>query len=113
MEMVEATLGSVPVGRPRPTKAEPQGMCTDEGYDYEAVREAVAEFEFTARMRARGEEAGAIKEEAGSKARRWVVERAHSWINRFRGVLTRWNKKARNYVAMLHFAFALIAFQRC
>jgi hypothetical protein len=36
------------------------------------------------------------------------VERTHSWLNRFRGILIRWNKKPENYVAMLHFAFALI-----
>jgi transposase len=113
MKLVEATLASIPVDRPEPTKAKPQGMCMDKGYDYKAVRETVAEFGFTAHIKARGEEAEAIKREAGIKARRWVVERTHSWINRFRGVLIRWNKKANNYVAMLHFAFALIAFNRC
>jgi putative transposase len=113
MKLVEATLSSIPVERPEPTGAEPQGMCMDKGYDYKAVRETVAEFGFTAHIKARGEEAEAIKREAGFKARRWVVERTHSWINRFRGVLIRWNKKANNYIAMLHFAFALIAFNRC
>lgn len=113
MKLVEATIQSIPVERPEPTEADPQGMCMDKGYDYPAVRETVAEFGFTAHIKARGEEAEAIKREAGFKARRWVVERTHSWINRFRGVLIRWNKKANNYIAMLHFAFALIAFQRC
>jgi putative transposase len=113
MKLVEATLDSIPVERPNATKAEPQGMCMDKGYDYEAVRETVREFGFTAHIKARGEEAEAIRREAGFKARRWVVERTHSWINRFRGVLIRWNKKAKNYIAMLHFAFALIAFQQC
>jgi putative transposase len=113
MKLVEATLLSIPVERPQPTEDEPQGMCMDKGYDYRAVRETVEEFGFTAHIKARGEEAEAIKKEAGFKARRWVVERTHSWINRFRGVLIRWNKKAKNYIALLHFAFALIAFQRC
>ncbi len=48
---------------------------------------------------------------ARKKARRWVVERAHSWMNRFRAVLVRWNKKAENYLAMLHFALAVIAYR--
>jgi putative transposase len=113
MKLVEAALDSIPAGRPKPTEAKPQGMCMDKGYDYEAVREAVRGFGFTAHIKARGEEAEAIKKEAGFKARRWVVERTHSWINRFRGALIRWNKKAKNYIAMLHFAFALIAFQQC
>jgi transposase len=43
-------------------------------------------------------------------ARRWVVERTHSWLNRFRGILIRWEKKPENYFALCHFAFALIAY---
>ena len=58
-----------------------------------------------------GEEARAIKREAGFKARRWVVERTHSWMNRFRRILIRWDKSANNYIAFLHFACALIAFR--
>ena len=113
MKMVRETVESIPVERPEPTEEEPQGMCMDKGYDYDEVRRIVAEFGFTAHIKARGEEAEAIKREAGFKARRWAVERAHSWINRFRGVLIRWNKKPENYIAMLHFAFSLIAFQHC
>jgi transposase len=43
--------------------------------------------------------------------RRWVVERAHSWMNRFRRLLVRWDKKPANYLAFLHFACGLIAFR--
>ena len=52
-------------------------MCLDKGYDYDEVRELLDEFGFTAHIRARGEEAQALKQEAGFKARRWVVERTH------------------------------------
>jgi hypothetical protein len=38
---------------------------------------------------------------AGHKARRWVVEPTHSWMNPFRGVLIRWCKKAEHYIALL------------
>jgi putative transposase len=105
------TIDSIPVDRPKPTREQPQGMCRDKGYDYEEVRETVREFGFTAHIRSRGEEAQALKREAGFKARRWVVERAHSWMNRFRRVLIRWDKSAANYLAFLHFACALIAFR--
>jgi transposase len=67
------------------------------------------EFGFTLHIRSRGEEAQAIKREAGFKARRWVVERTHSWMNRFRRILVRWDKSAANYIAFLHFACTLIA----
>ena len=77
------------------------------------IRELVAEFAFTAHVRTRGEETQALKREAGSKARRWVVERTHSWMNRFRRILIRWEKKAANYLALLHFACAWITYRAC
>ena len=40
-----------------------------------------------------------------------MVERTHSWLNRFRAVLIRWNKKPENYLALLHFAFGLITWR--
>jgi putative transposase len=112
MKMVRETLESIPVERPKPTPEQPQGMCLDKGYDYDEVRAIVNEFGFTAHIRSRGEEAKELKRNARTKARRWVVERTHSWMNRFRGILIRWNKKPENYIAMLHFAFAIITY-RC
>ena len=49
------------------TEERPQGMCLDKGYDYDEVRAILGEFGFTAHIRARGEEARAIKREAGWK----------------------------------------------
>lgn len=114
MKLVEATLQSIPedAERPEPTEEEPQGMCLDKGYDYDEVRDIVEEFGFTAHVKARGEEAQAIKRKARYKARRWVVERTHSWMNRFRGILIRWSKKVDNYIALLHMAFAFIIYRR-
>lgn len=99
------------VGRPAPTAERPQGMCLDKGYDYDDVRAILQEFGFTAHIRSRGEEAGALAREAGQRARRWVVERSHSWLNRFRRILVRWEKEPEHYLAFLHFACALIAFR--
>ena len=111
MKLVRATLDSVVVQRPQPTAAQPQGMCLDKGSDYQEVRDILAEFGCTAHSRARGQEAQASKETAGQKARRWVVERTHSWRNRFRRIWVRWDKKPEHYLAFLHFACALIAFR--
>lgn len=111
MKLVKDTVESVVVKRPRPTQKRPQGMCLDKGYDYEEVRATLREFGFTAHIRARGEEAQRLKRRAGFRARRWVVERAHSWMNRFRRILIRWDKKVDNYLAFLHLACALIAFR--
>lgn len=86
------------------------GLCMDKGYDYDEVRQIVAQYGLVAHIRGRGEEAVKIKRER-FRARRWVVERAHSWINRFRGLLIRWSKKAENYLGLLHFACGLIAWR--
>ena len=110
MKLARATLESIPaeVARPEPTEEEPQGLCLDKGYDYDEVRAIAEELGFTAHIRSRGEEAQQLKRKARAKVRRWVVERTHSWMNRFRGVLIRWSKKAENYVALLHMSFAFI-----
>jgi putative transposase len=112
-KLARETLEAIQVKRPRPTRDAPQGLCLDKGYDYAEVRELVEEFRFTAHIRSRGEEAKAIKKRAGHKARRWVVERSHSWMNRFRRILVRWEKRADTYVAMLHLACAVITWKAC
>lgn len=107
-KMARATLEQIEVKRPRPTERKPQHLCLDKGYDYPAVPALAREFKFTAHLRSRGEEAQGLKRKARAKARRWVVERTHSWMNRFRGILIRWNKKAVNYLGMLHLVLGLI-----
>jgi len=111
MKMVAETLASIPVERPQPSAEHEQNLCLDKGYAYEEVREMVAEFGFTAHIPPKGQEAQQMKRTARRKARRWVVERTHSWMNRFRGILIRWCKKPENYMGMLHFALALITYR--
>ena len=111
-KMMQATLESIPVKRPKPTRKKPQGLCLDKGYDYDEARNLAKEFGYTAHIRTRGEEAQALKRATGFKARRWVVERTHSWMNRFRRILTRWEKKVENYLGLLHLVCAVITY-RC
>jgi putative transposase len=111
MKLVRPTRQSLVVARPAPTEEQPQGRCLDAGYDDDAVYAVLQAFGFTAPVRSRGEEAQAIRREASFRARRWVVERAHSWMNRFRRLLIRWEKQPENYRAFLHFACGLIAFR--
>ena len=111
MKLVDSTLGSIPVERPTPSSDEPQHLSLDKGYDYDAVRATVAAYGYTAHIRTRGEESTAKRAIPGYRARRWIVERTHSWMNRFRRLLIRWEKKVDHYVAFLHFACAWIAFR--
>jgi transposase len=59
-KIARETIESFPVARPAPTPDQPQGMCLDKGYDFDEVRDLLAEFGFTAHIRARGEEARAL-----------------------------------------------------
>lgn len=111
MKMLKETLRSIPIERPKPTEEKPQGLCLDKGFDYDEVRDIAREFAYTTHIRARGEEAQAIKREIGFKARRWVVERTHSWLNRFRRILIRWEKNLQNYLGLLHFVCAIITYR--
>ena len=104
-------MTSVPVRRPAPQRTAAQGLCLDKGYDYDEVRVLAAQFGFTLHLRTRGEEVQAMKRRAGFKARRWVVERSHSWMNRFRRILTRWEKKPENYLGLLHLTCAIITWR--
>ncbi len=111
-KLARETLESVEVERPAPTAAKPQGMCMDKNYDRREIYDLLQEFGFTAHVRARGEEAQALKRSARAKARRWVVECAHSWLNRLRAILIRWNKKAQNYLGFLHLALGIITWRK-
>ncbi len=109
--LMRETLDAVPVPRPKPTKRAPQHLCLDKGYDDPAPRTLAEERGFTLHLRRRCEEIQA-KRHRGARARRWVVERAHAWLNRFRGILIRWPKKPENYRAFIHFACAIITAQQ-
>jgi putative transposase len=110
-KMARETLENLEVKRPAPTARHPQGLCLDKDYDRSEVRQLLKEWHLTAHIRSRGEEAHALKRRAGAQARRWVVERSHSWVNRFRGLLVRWCKKAQNYQGMLHLALGLVVWR--
>lgn len=111
MKLVGPTIQNIPIRRPRATRKEPQNVCLDKGYDYDDVRTLLKEFGFTVHIRSRGEEAQALKKSVRFKARRWVVERTHSWMNRFRGILIRWAKKTENYVGLLHVVCGIITWR--
>jgi len=88
----------------------PHNLCLDKGYDYFDTETEVRVRGVWPHIRRRGESPllGVVR----GKPRRWVVERTNSWHNRFRGLLIRWERKACNYLGLLHFACGLIAFQQ-
>jgi putative transposase len=112
VKLLGATLDSVPIARPEPTARRPQGLCLDRGYDFPSITQLALEHGFTPHIRSRGEEIEAKLRQPGWRARRWVVEACHSWLNRNRGILIRWSKKPANHLALLQLACGLIAFKK-
>jgi hypothetical protein len=84
----------------------------DRGYDAPSIHELASEHGFTPHIRTRGEEIALKLHTPGWRARRWVLEASHSWLNRNRGLLIRWCKKDENHLALLQLASGLIAFKK-
>jgi putative transposase len=108
--LLAATLDGLVVARPEPSDQARQHLSLDRGYDYDTSREEAASRGYEVHVPLpRGQEHRRPCAE-GSRPRRWVVERTHSWLNRSRRLLVRWEKKAENYRAMLHLACAQLIF---
>src|SRR5215218_5524644 len=100
------TLDGLVVRRPsRPALV--QHLCLDLGYDDAGSRHEAARRGYVAHIRGRSEEARG-RRSGRKRARRWVVERTHAWLNRSRRLLVRWERKLANHAAFLHLACALI-----
>lgn len=88
-----------------------QHLCLDKGYDFPFCRQIARDYLFTPHIRPIGEEPRRMERSRKRRARRWVVERTISWLNRCRRILVRWEKKAENYLAMVELACAWLALQ--
>lgn len=109
---LEAVLDSIVVDRPGVTEDEQQHLCADKGYDYPSSRLAIAKRCYLVHVRSRGEERAERAANPGYRARRWVVELCHSWFNRFRKILVRFEKTEASHTALLHSACAIIVWRR-
>lgn len=109
-KLLEAALDGIVVLRPEPTRRQPQSLCLDAGYTSSSP--AVKVCYYVPLIRPRCEERKEIERNPAFKARRWVVEVTHSFFNRFRKLLVRFEKKAANYFALIHFACAIIVWRK-
>jgi putative transposase len=112
MKLLAETLEAVVVVRPESSDESPQHLCADKGYDYEECRQQAQQHDYIPHIRSRGEEQRQKQTVPGSRARRWVVEVCHSWLNRFRKLLVRFEKKRATHLALLQFACAYIVLKR-
>lgn len=111
MKLVEATLEAQPLVPPDVEDEESRHLCLDRGYDYHPVRQILKQWGYQGHIPPQNEGDLVIHDIPNYRARRWVVERTHSWMNRFRRLLIRWEKKPENYLAFLQLASAVITFR--
>ena len=98
------------VVQPLATESSERNLCLDAGYV--GKEETVRRYGFLPHIRPRGEEKKDIKNRPKYKARRWVVELTHSWFNRFRKLLPRYEKNDRSYYALTALAAAMITLNK-
>jgi transposase len=111
VSQLETLLDSIIIERPDVFE-HPQHLCLDKGYAGEPALETVVLRGFIPHIKSRGQERNEKERIPGYKARRWVVEVSHSWMNRFRKLLVRFEKLTTSYLGLLMFACAFIAFRK-
>lgn len=112
VKLLTATLDRLVCKRPKPRKGKPQRLCADAGYKGGPAREAAMARRYRPHIKQRKEETVAKRNSPGYKARRWVVERTHSWLNRFRKLLVSFEKTQASFLALLSLAAALICWRQ-
>jgi transposase len=111
-DLLPATLDRVVGRRPKPGSKQPQNLCGDAGYRGRPAWNAARSRRFRPHIKQPKEEAEAKRKQPGWKARRWVVERIHSWLNRYRKLLVSFEKTGASYIALLSLAAALICWRQ-
>jgi len=87
-----------------------RNLCLDAGYV--GKEEVVQCHGFIPHIRPRGEEKQERATNPNFKARRWIVELTHSWFNRFRKLIPRYEKTDRSYQALTCLAAAIITLNK-
>lgn len=100
------------VTRPSPPERRHKHLCADAGYTGAPALYIIEDHDYIPHVKGRGEEAKDKRKHPMKRARRWVVEVSHSWFNRFRKLLVRYEKLDRSFLALNHLAAAIIALRK-
>ena len=111
MKACLATLDAMKPARPPVMPYYPQHLCLDKGYDYPEIEQGLRERGYVPHIRRCGEPKLEPDAPRRHPPRRWVVERTGSWHNRFRKLLVRFEKKAHNYLGLVHIASCLAVYR--
>ena len=91
---------------------EKENLCADAGYAGGEPEQKISIAGYSPHIRPRGEEKLEKTMNPNFKARRWVVEASHSWFNRFRKLIIRYEKLDATHLALLHLAATIIALRK-
>jgi len=89
-----------------------ENLCADAGYAGQPALTTIEDHGYVAHVRSRYDEKITQQQHPDYRPRRWVVEVCHSWFNRFRKLLVRYEKTLQSFLALHHLAAAIIAFRR-
>ena len=109
---LDQVLEAIMVKRKSPSVRRSKHLCADAGYRGKPAMQIIESHGYIPHVVSRNKEALAKRRDPTNKARRWVVEVCHSWFNRFRKLLVRYEKLERSFVALNHIAAAIIAFRK-
>ena len=110
-KLLERTIEAIVIARPEPDEIE-QHLCLDKGYDNPTGHAATLSGAYIPHIRRIGEEKLDHTKRKTHPARRWVVERTISWLNKCRAILVRHAKKSSNYLASIKVACILLWYRR-
>jgi putative transposase len=115
-ELLDARLVEAPrEAVPETGEASAPNLGLDRGYDDQACREAATGRGDTPHLPPKASHAQPLPppgDPARHPPRRWVVEASHSWFNRFRRLLSRWEKQAATYLGFVQLAACLIIYRK-
>ena len=109
---LDQVLQAIMVKRKTPSTRRSKRLCADAEYRGRRALEIIESHDYIPHVVGRHTKADAKRRNTARKARRWVVEVCHSWFNRFRKLLVRYEKLERSFVALNHIAAAIIAFRK-
>lgn len=109
---IDEVLACIAVNRKRTLQRRTKHLCADAGYRSAEAVQIIESHGYIAHVASGKHEPAARPRNPWKKPRRWIVEVCHSWFNRFRKLLVRYEKLHRSFMALNHLAAAMIAFRK-
>ncbi len=108
-QLFEASIRTIPTFLRQPQYKE---MHLDSAYDSTKIQVMLFNYYYVPRINKNNRRANKPIKLIRNERKRWIVESTHSWMNRFRRLLIRFEKRANNYLAFMQLSFAIMTFNK-